>query len=502
MGGKRYAVLVGNGCFPDAAGAARLPTLRCPAADVADLADLLQAAPHGGYAVTTLVDRPHGEIRRALYDRLKQAGPDDQVLAFYSGHGKLDENGNLYLAGSDTDPDSLDPTALAAADLQKYVSDSRAGARIVILDCCFSGAVERIFRHGASKGDVAEQAGQALRAQAGQGVFYLTASTDTQTAEEKDQDRHSLLTKHIIAGISRGAADADDDGAVRFSELCGYVQGAIRNEGAQRPLSFALQAYGDPVVALTGRPALAERREQIEQQVYALCGKRLLHGPDAARILDAIHRPGADPATIAALHDACGDDAAFLRAVHRLPDLPDVAAEPPKAAATPRAAAPDRAPEPDPAAPRRAPEPDSAASRRAPEPEAAASRRAPEPNSAVSRRAPPWQGAPMAGQWFGRRAAILGLAVAMSLALGAWWVFRPGDPAAAPSAQTGSPTAGLALLPYPAAREAGNQANPAAANQASANQASGAADPGGTNLVRRSVPLVKGGTPLLVTPYK
>ena len=253
MDGKRFAVLVGNGSFASAGeDAPRLPALRCPAADVAGLQKLLEQPERGAYAVKTLIDRPHNEIRRALYDCLKQAAPQDQVLIYYSGHGKLDEQGNLYLAGSDTDPGSLDPTALAASDVQKYVGDSRAAVRIVILDCCFSGAVERIFRHGTAKGEIAEQAGQALRAQAAQGVFYLTASTEVQTAEEKDQDRYSLLTKHIITGIESGAADANDDGEVRFSELCDFVQNGVRQEGAQRPLSFAFKASGDPLVALTG----------------------------------------------------------------------------------------------------------------------------------------------------------------------------------------------------------------------------------------------------------
>ena len=327
MAGTRYAVLVGNGSFPGQDGTALLPTLRCPAGDVADLKELLEQSSHGGYAVTTLIDRPHNEIRRGLYDCLKRAGPDDQVLIYYSGHGKLDEQGNLYLAGCDTDPGSLDPTAMAASALQKYVADSRAGARIVILDCCFSGAVERVFRHGTTKGEIAEQASQALRAQAGQGVFYLTASTDTQTAEEKDEDRNSLLTKHILDGIGSGAADTDDDGAVRFSELCSFVQRAIRGEGTQRPLSFALEAYGDPVVAFTGNSALAERRNEIEQLVYELRRTRMLGGPDAARILEYVYRDTADRAAIRTLHAASGDNAAFLRTVFRLLELPDVTAQ-------------------------------------------------------------------------------------------------------------------------------------------------------------------------------
>src|SRR5262245_19505010 len=211
MSGIRHAVLVGNGNFPgDNPGSDPvLPSLRCSAADVAGLKEVLEAADHGGYRVTALIDRPHGQARRVIHDCLRKASPDDQVLIYYSGHGKLDEGGNLYLAGSDTDPEALDPTALAAADIQKYVAESRAAARIVILDCCFSGAVGQAFLRGAAKGEVADQAGQAVRQLEGRGVFYLTASTDTQTAEEKDQDRYSLLTKHIIDGIQGGQADGD-----------------------------------------------------------------------------------------------------------------------------------------------------------------------------------------------------------------------------------------------------------------------------------------------------
>lgn len=47
----------------------------------------------------------------------------------------------------------LQDVGLDAAAANMWVS--RAGARVVILDCCFSGAVERIFRYGTAKGDVA-----------------------------------------------------------------------------------------------------------------------------------------------------------------------------------------------------------------------------------------------------------------------------------------------------------------------------------------------------------
>ncbi|HXT80684.1 MAG TPA: caspase family protein [Acetobacteraceae bacterium] len=453
MGSTRHAVLVGNGSFAETGlETPRLPALRCPAADVAGLHDLLVQPIHGAYTVTTLIDRPHNEIQRALYDCLKKAGPEHQVVIYYSGHGKLDQQGNLYLAGSDTDPEALAPTALAAAEVQNYVGESRAGARIVILDCCFSGAVDRIFRHGTAKGEVAEQVGQALRAQAGQGVFYLTASTDVQTAEEKDQDEYSLLTKHIIAGI-KGAADANDDGEVRFSELCDFVQASVQKEGVQRPLSFALKAYGDPVVAFTGRPALAARREAIEQQVYALRSKKLLDGADAARVLNYIHGAGAVPSVMQALHDACGDDGAFLRVLYRLPDGTGTPVDQKRDAPSPVKFPPDPATRIEPAAPR------------------TEDRRVSLPQ--------------LLPAWFGRRGVLVSIVVVAIVAGGVVWLSRP--PNHTQSAERISQPAGGASSLLTAPSKGANPNNAAAPPAQSSNN----------QLIRPAQPLIKGSTQLI-----
>jgi hypothetical protein len=472
MDGRRYAVLIGNGSFPgdDPDGPPRLPSLQCPTADVGGLRELLEATPHGGYAVTQLIDRPHSEARRAIYECLKKAGPDDQVVIYYSGHGNLDENGNLYLAGSDTDPASLDPTALAAADVQKYVGESKAAARIVILDCCFSGAVERVFRHGTAKGEIADQAGQAVRALEGRGVFYLTASTDTQAAEEKDQDRYSLLTKHIIDGIRDGAADTDDDGAISFSELCAFVQKAIRLEGAQRPLSFTLKAYGDPVVAFTGRPALAARRDAIEQEIYELRRLKMLQGADAARILDWIHRPATETidgttsvqAVIQALYLARSDAAMFLKTLHGF-----ASQSPAREAAAPRPVPPEHPPAP------AAPERDQA------------DRSASGFASAFLDPMKIWRPASV---------VVVSLAAIGLIAVGVWNFYAPGRSDSQPARAAVQSLSPL-VVPAPAALDS-------PANAAAPNAAAPLVKSTGTQLVNPGTSLITPGTPLLNAPAK
>lgn len=326
MAGKRYAVLIGNGAYeaPSPGAPPRLPTLRCPSEDVDGLKKLLSADAHGAYDVLTLVDRPHGEAEAAIYDvMINRAKTDDLVLVYYSGHGKLDSRGQLYLAGSDTNPGSLPPTATAAASIRDWVSASPAAARMIILDCCYSGA---IYAGGRQKGELADQAGQRIRELSGRGIFYLTASTDTQTAEEKDQDKFSLLTKHIIDGVQNGRADGDDDGTISFQDLCGYVQQRIAGEGTQRPLVFTERGSGDVYFASTGKPAFSARRKEVERKLYSLASDDVLSGEVVSRLQGLLQDPKDNQRVLDPLHRLLSERAEFVRTANRLADerLPPV----------------------------------------------------------------------------------------------------------------------------------------------------------------------------------
>jgi hypothetical protein len=318
MAVQRYAVLIGNAVFPE--DTAHLNTLRCPVNDVKGLGDLLTAEQHGLYGVTSIVDGSHDAARRAIYQCLRKAKPDDIVLIYYSGHGKLDEDGNLYLVTRDTSTDLLPPTSIPVDDIRRYMRESSASAVVVILDCCFSGAVKKMF-----KGNVADQASQAISGLEGKGNFFLTASTDTQLAEEKETDEYSLLTKHIIEGIRSGLADVDDDGRVSFQELCSFVQKKVATEGRQRPKAWFLDTAGDVTVALTGKPASDGRRKAVAKKLYEMAAKDFIGGQILAELLRIINQSagntdsGADPKSfIDGLYAKLASDGEFVQESFRI----------------------------------------------------------------------------------------------------------------------------------------------------------------------------------------
>lgn len=268
-GGRRRAFLVGATQFPlDET----LAPLRGPANDVAALARLLGEPGRGGWEVETLVDRPAGEVLSTLDEAFSEAGPRDRVLLFYAGHGKLDSAGRLCLAAADTRPRALFSTSIPARSLRDMIEASRAASTVLLLDCCYSGAIGSDL----ARGDVNSQ--MSLLGEA-QGLYILTASTRVQAAKEAETERDGTVlgrfTDAILRGIESGEADLDGDGVVTLSELNRHLARTVRG---QTPQFWAREASGDPeFVRIAPRIGLAERRLERLGAWYA--AGRL---PDAA----------------------------------------------------------------------------------------------------------------------------------------------------------------------------------------------------------------------------
>lgn len=317
MAGRRFAILVGNAVFP--LDPSNLPTLRCSGNDVKTLGELLAAERHGSYQITPIIDGTHDVGRRASYKCLRDATKEDLVLIYYSGHGKLDEEGNLYLATRDTLTDELPPTSIAVEDIRKYMRESNAGSIVVILDCCYSGSVKKMY-----KGAVSDQAIQAMRGLEGEGKFFLTAGTDTQLAVENQTDENSLLTKFIIEGIRTGKADRDEDGKVSFQELCSYVQKEVSVEGKQKPKAWFLDSAGDVTVALTGLEPFTSKRKAVIKKLYEMASRDFLDGHAVVELLNIINSTTNEVARrlktkewIDEFHSKLISDGEFVQEVHR-----------------------------------------------------------------------------------------------------------------------------------------------------------------------------------------
>src|SRR5262245_60190970 len=120
--GQRYAVLIGSSRFDKEP---RLNRLNCPENDVAGFNDLLAAKEFGGFDNIVILKNKHShdaliEINRVFRD----AQPDDLILIYYSGHGNIDKQGELYLATIDTQLKLLESTSIPFDRIYTFVKNS------------------------------------------------------------------------------------------------------------------------------------------------------------------------------------------------------------------------------------------------------------------------------------------------------------------------------------------------------------------------------------------
>lgn len=253
----RHAILIGNTKFPNSNGS--LHDLRSPLKDVLALQKVLKNNSYCNYKVVPARDKTSKDVAKSVSSVFNSASPGDLVLIYYSGHGKLDGDGNLYLATKDTEPEHLIATALSGHTLRTIIKQSNVRRTVLILDCCYSGAIDKEFTRSELENPLTEF-------KEGTGTFVMTASTSTQLAKETEE--HGVFTKHLIEGLS-GEADADEDGVITAQELYAYVHERVELEENQSP-TICNHVSGELIVAVNPSPPIDGKRQKIRQHTSSL----------------------------------------------------------------------------------------------------------------------------------------------------------------------------------------------------------------------------------------
>jgi len=145
VAGKYRALLIGNSTYP--VDEHNLQILKGPVKDIAALNRALIDGDTGLFDDVDVTLLPEASSTRALRTLSKffgSADRDDVLMVYFSGHGKLDQNGRLHLCMQDTETTDLLSTAVSSTRINEFVEASRARNVIIVLDCCYAGA----FRGG------------------------------------------------------------------------------------------------------------------------------------------------------------------------------------------------------------------------------------------------------------------------------------------------------------------------------------------------------------------
>ena len=155
--------------------------------------------------------------RSVLREAIEQLfeGDSDMALLYFSGHGYIKSTGGYLVT---TDAKKYDEGVLMD-DVLSLANQSKAKNKVILLDCCHSGAMGTPSLSGNSTAQLSE------------GMSVLTASRDSEFAIE--ESGAGVFTSLLIDALKGGAADIR--GNITPGSLYAYVDEAL---GAwdQRPI--------------------------------------------------------------------------------------------------------------------------------------------------------------------------------------------------------------------------------------------------------------------------
>jgi len=241
--GNHYALIIGNTQYQD------LCQLAAPEVDVRAMARVLGDQDIGDFKTTILLNKDSRSLNLGIQQFFSSAKPDDTVLFYFSGHGVLNDHGELFLATSDTREKWPDATSTALRFVLDMSERSFAERKILILDCCYSGtATESIGTKGKS-----ETLWEPKTEEPGKGVVILAASAARQAAfetlksEKVRRNTPSIFTRHLVEGLETGDAAKEDEPYISILDLFEYTERRMKQVGAKHQPQCKLAGAQGPI---------------------------------------------------------------------------------------------------------------------------------------------------------------------------------------------------------------------------------------------------------------
>ncbi|GEM_PF-6093454 len=188
--------------------------------------------------ITILTDESEQKIQAEIYELFVNRNQDDLLLLYFSGHALINSKGNLFFAATDTKKyeyggELIESTAIPASFIREKMDASKSEKKIVILDCCFTGAFKNDNTTKNTVDIEAELGGE------GRAIFASSSTIDYPFKEDKEL---SIYTSHLVEGIESGAADLNQDGWINLEELHNYVTSEVKkNIPNMTPQFYAIQ---------------------------------------------------------------------------------------------------------------------------------------------------------------------------------------------------------------------------------------------------------------------
>jgi len=236
-------------------------SLRFAEADATSLSKVLREKDRGNFKCASLLGRKATRsnivksIKRILMNSdLKQ---DDFVFIYYSGHGGLDENSNLFLVASDSKPNSkirneLDiSTCVHIKELEIGLDNTKAGTVIFIADACFSGALGKALSR--------------IKYRSNANMVFVGACRSDQVSVETEVLKHGLFTSCFLNGLNQVPTEGE---WITLHQLLSHIDSEM-NAGKKQTVEISAH-YVDPNILISKNPLFRIVSNSFNEEIQGI----------------------------------------------------------------------------------------------------------------------------------------------------------------------------------------------------------------------------------------
>lgn len=267
---RRYAFLIGaNGPQTQAWRA-----LRYAERDAQRLSEALKGNLCGFHTEATIAFRRDDTLRR-LKLFTDKCEVDDLLVVHFSGHGMYDRE--LYLLCNDTDVNDLEASAMNIAAIKRYLGKCRARQKLLILDCCYSGAALETTFKSSGEAQIIDSLGLQ-----GSASIILTACSRFERTRELDtlDEGAGFLSWVIINACSTRFAEVSSDGhSLSLSDIWKHI-GTFHAE-ANRTLSEEVKRPLSPEERLPLPALRSELEGGVDSEIWFTPARKSSDGQSA-----------------------------------------------------------------------------------------------------------------------------------------------------------------------------------------------------------------------------
>lgn len=214
-------------------------------------------------------------------DFFAKAKVDDEVILFVASHGLLDDNLDYYIATTDMIFEEPGARGIKYSTLEGLLTNTPARNRLLMIDACHSGEVDKDDVSVSSTGvsasvnsNVKSRGFKTVKSNANalglknsfelmkemfadmrnsSGATIISSASGTEFALESDAWKNGVFTYAVINGLKSEDADLDNDDLISVSELKNYVFAEVEvlTGGKQHPTSRIENLQNNFTVAST-----------------------------------------------------------------------------------------------------------------------------------------------------------------------------------------------------------------------------------------------------------